>query len=181
MSDDLKFMHPFSCILSEPSGCAKTSFVKRFLQNFHHLCTEPIFAGGIVWCYGEKSAVASSLPTYVTFNKGVPENFGSANGEPSRMILEDPLTDVYSKQVCELFTLGSHHRNISVILITQNLFHQGRIFRDISLNTHYILALKNIRDKKQFMYLAGQVYPKKVWVYITLTWTRHKNPTVTSS
>ena len=76
------------------------------------------------------------------------------------MILDDLLTDVYSKQVCEQFTRSSHHRNISVILIIQNLFHKGRFCRDISLNSHYIVALKNVRDKKQFMYLANQVYPE---------------------
>ena len=86
------------------------------------------------------------------------EDFGSGNGEPCLVILDDLLTDVYSKQVCELFTRGRHHRNISVILITQILFYQCRFCRDISLNTHYIVAIKNVRDKKQFMYLAGQVY-----------------------
>jgi hypothetical protein len=71
------------------------------------------------------------------------------------------LNEVYScQQVCDLFTRGSHHRNISVILITQNLFHQGRHCRDISLNAHYVVALKNVRDKKQFQYLAQQVYPE---------------------
>jgi len=90
----------------------------------------------------------------------VPEDFGIANGEPSLVILDDLLTDVYSKQVCALFTRGSHHRNLSVILITQNLFHQGRFCRDISLNAHYTVAFKNVRDKKQFMYLASQVYPE---------------------
>jgi len=91
----------------------------------------------------------------------VPEDFGSANGESCLVILEDLLTDDgYSKQVYELFTRGSHHRNISVILITQNLFHQGRYCRDISLNDHYIEALKIVRDKKQLMYLTGQVYPE---------------------
>ena len=59
-----------------------------------------------------------------------------------------------------MFTKGSHHRNISVILITQNLFHQGKFYRDISLNSHYTVALINVRDKKQFMYLANQVYPQ---------------------
>jgi len=79
-----------------------------------------------VWCYGDKSVVPSRLPAYVTFKEGVPEDFGSANGEPSLVILDDLLKDVYSKQVCVLFTRGSHHRNISFILITQNVFHQGR-------------------------------------------------------
>jgi len=67
---------------------------------------------------------------------------------------------VYSKDVCDLFTKGSHHRNISVILITQNLFHQGRFCRDISLNAKYSVTLKNVRDKSQFQYLARQVHPE---------------------
>jgi hypothetical protein len=61
--------------------------------------------------------------------------------------------------VCDLFTKGSHHRNISVILITQNLFHQGRFCREISLNAKYIVVLKNIRDREQFSHLAQQVLP----------------------
>jgi hypothetical protein len=70
------------------------------------------------------------------------------------------LNDVYSKHVCVLFTRGSHHRNTSVILITQNLFHQGKYCRDISLNTKYLVLLKNVRDKNQFTHLARQVYPE---------------------
>jgi hypothetical protein len=62
--------------------------------------------------------------------------------------------------VCHLFTKGSHHRGISVILITQNLFHQGRYWRDISLNAKYLILLKNVRDKNQFSHLARQLYPE---------------------
>ena len=160
MDDDLKFKHPFSCIVSGPSGSGKTSFVRRFLENLRDLCTESKFSGGVSWCYGEKSAVPSHLHADIRIHEGVPEDFDSANKEPSLVILDDLLTDVYSKQVCELFTRGSHHRNLSVILITQNLFHQGRYCRDISLNAHYIVAFKNVRDKKQFAYLASQVYPE---------------------
>jgi len=100
--------------------------------------------------YGEKSVVPirQQLPVNVRFNEGVPEDFVCANGESCLLILYDMLNDVYSKEVCELFTRGIHHMNISVILITQNLFHQGRFCRDSSLNAHYIVALKNVRDKK---------------------------------
>ena len=82
------------------------------------------------------------LSANVRYNEGVGEDFDSANAEPCLVILDDLLTDFYSKQVCELFTTGSNHRNIVVILITQNLFHQSRLCRDISLNAHYIVALK---------------------------------------
>jgi hypothetical protein len=51
-------------------------------------------------------------------------------------------------------------RNLSVILITQYFFHQGRHCRDISLNAKYLVLLKNVRDKNQFLYLARQAYPE---------------------
>jgi hypothetical protein len=55
---------------------------------------------------------------------------------------------------------GSHDRNISVILITQNLFQQGRYCRDISINAKYIVLLKNVRDENQFTHIARQVFPE---------------------
>ena len=76
------------------------------------------------------------------------------------MILVDLLNVVYSEQVCDLFTKGSHHRNISVILITQNFFHKGQYCRDILLNAKYLVQLKTVRDKNQFLHLARQVYPE---------------------
>ena len=46
-----------------------------------------------------------------------------------------------------------------MILITQNLFHQAKHCKDISLNAKYIVLLKNNRDKNQFTHLAREVYP----------------------
>jgi hypothetical protein len=62
--------------------------------------------------------------------------------------------------VCDLFTKVRHHGNISVILIAQNVFHQGRFSRYISLNANYNFVFKNVRDKNQFAYLARLVYPE---------------------
>jgi len=117
-----------------------------------------------IWCYREKRAVPSPavLPKKkdIRFNEGVPADFDNARGRRSLVILDDLLNDVYSKHVCDLFTKGSHHRNISVILITQNLFHQGRFCRDISLNAKYLVVIKNVKDENQFVFLAKQVYPE---------------------
>jgi len=96
----------------------------------------------------------------ITYQEGLPENYGNAVGEPSLIILDDVLNQVYLKDVCDLFTKVSHYRNISVLLITQNLFHQGTDCRDISLNAKYLVLLKNVRDKNQFLYLACQAYPE---------------------
>jgi hypothetical protein len=61
--------------------------------------------------------------------------------------------------VCDPFTKVSHHHNISVILITQNVFHQSKHCRHISLNAQSLVLLKNVRDRSQFSRLA-QVYQK---------------------
>ena len=60
------------------------------------------------------------------------------------------------------FTKGSHHRNLSIIYIVQNIFHQGKEMRNISLNAHYIALFKSPRDKQQISMLARQVNPGKV-------------------
>jgi len=133
------------------------------LQNIHALCTERNFDGGVIWCYSEKTAVPnqqSAVLKKIRYNEGVPSDFENAHGRPCIIILNDLLNDVYSKEVCDLFTKGSHHRNISVILITQNLFHQGRYYRNISQNAKYLVQLKNVRNKNQFMFLARQVFPE---------------------
>jgi hypothetical protein len=162
MKADLKFKHPTSCLLSGPSGSGKTSFCIRFLQNLKTLCTVADFIGGILWCYSEISAIPYrqlSGTKHVRFHEGVPADFNNSGEKPCLIIVDDLLNTAYSKDVCDLFTKDSHHRNISVILITQNLFHQGELCRDISLNAKYIVVLKIVRDKKQFSHLALQVLP----------------------
>jgi hypothetical protein len=164
MASDIKFKHPFTCITGGPTGSWKSTFCIRFLQNLDTLFTEPDFPGGIVWCYSEQSAVPRqqliALRKKVEFREGVPENVENPKGLPCLFLLDDLLNDVYSRAVCDLFTKGSHHRNLSVILITQNFFHQAPHCRDISLNAKYLVALKNVRDRNQFAYLARQVLPE---------------------
>jgi hypothetical protein len=135
------------------------------MQNLDILCAEPNYPGGIIRCYSEQSAVprqqVKALKNKnVQIHEGAPENFEKSQGLPCLFVLDDLLNEVYSRTVCDLFTKGSHHRNLSVILITQNFFHQAPHCRDKSLNAKYLVALKNVRDRKQFACLARQVLPE---------------------
>ena len=65
------------------------------------------------------------------------------------------------KRLTMLFTKGSHHLNLSVIFITQNLFYKGSQIRDVSLNSQYLILFKNRRDLSQIMHLGRQLYPRK--------------------
>jgi hypothetical protein len=66
-----------------------------------------------------------------------------------------------SDNVLDMFTKGSHHKNLSILLLTQNIFSKGKHSRTISLNAHYIILFKNPRDKSQISHLARQMYPKE--------------------
>jgi hypothetical protein len=180
MSDVLKFRHPFSCLVSGPSGSRKTSFCIRLLQNLDSLCTEIRFEWGIIWCYSERNAVPSrqQLPANVIFNLGVPEHFDNTH-RPRLVILYDLLNEAFSCQrVSDLFTKGSHHLNTSVIVITLNLFHQSRYCKHFAKRPLRGRA-KNLTDKKSFSIWPSKCTLKIVAVCSTLTSTRPADLTFT--
>ena len=125
------FKHPFTCTICGPSGCGKPSFCVRLIANLDRLCTVPDFRD-IVWCFSEDSAIPrkqlATAGRQIIYHGGIPDFENASNG-PRLVVLDDLLNEAYSRELCDLFTKGSHHRDISVILITQNLFHQGRFSR----------------------------------------------------
>ena len=58
-----------------------------------------------------------------------------------------------------LFTRGSHHRNLTVIYLVQNVYNHGKCQRTISLNSHYSVVFCNGRDASQFRTMAYQICP----------------------
>jgi GTPase SAR1 family protein len=97
MDADLKFKHPFACIVSGQSNCGKTTFCVKFLKNLDSHCTETEFGGGVIWCYSEKTAVPYKQLNKVkniTYQEVLPENIGDAQGRPKILILDDLLNKV---------------------------------------------------------------------------------------
>ena len=46
----------------------------------------------------------------------------------------------------KIFTKGSHHRNVSLVLIKENLFHQCQSSCQITVSSNYIAVFKNPTD-----------------------------------
>lgn len=80
--------------------------------------------------------------------------------EPNLIILDDLMTECSKdNSIKDLFTIDSNHKNVSVFLLTQNLFLSGKHTRTISLNCNYIIVLNNPRDRSQFSFLSRQMFP----------------------
>ena len=83
------------------------------------------------------------------------------------VILDDQMenADISRKggsSLAKFFTQESHHRNLTVVFIVQNLFHQSKMMRTVSLNSQYVVLYKNPRDKHQIENLGRQMYPNNV-------------------
>ena len=74
--------------------------------------------------------------------------------------MDDLLTST-DDRVVDISTKISHHRNLLVVYLTQNLFYKNKQSRTLSLNSHYIVLFKNARDATQMANLARQMYPGK--------------------
>lgn len=152
---DPRWKHPFTSIIAGPTGCGKTQFVITFLNNLSEM-TDPT-PEKIIYSYGEWQQEFRNLPSNVELTEGIPDLCEYSNTS-LLLIIDDQMHDV-NDRILSLFTKGSHHRNISVMYIVQNLFDQNAKHRTISLNAHYLVVFKNPRDASQIVHLAKQMYP----------------------
>lgn len=123
----------------------------------------------VVYCYGIYQTLYDdmqvTLPEWFSLHKGLPteeELDEMTDGRHKLLILDDLLQDVVkSLQMERLFTQGVHHRNISIIFVSQNMYAQSRCARTINLQMHYIVLFRHLRDVSQVMYLGRQLYPSR--------------------
>ena len=147
------------------TGSGKTASVRSLLQKASETIYPP--SERIVWCYSQwQRAYREMLVAmpHMEFVKGIPaaleqDSYFDVN-KRNLIVFDDQMIEASKyKRIVNLFTRGSHHRNPSVIYIVQNLFHQEKGSRSISLNSHYLVLFRNPRDKLQILTLAKQMYP----------------------
>lgn len=164
---DDRFTGPFSCLIVGPSGCGKSYFVKSVLENYRRVLN--FVPENIVWIYSNYQPLYSDLKKMnknITFVEGLPDSFEDPELFPSHLshlvILDDVMFQAADHpDVVKIFTQYRHHRNMSVFLLTQNIFHQGKYSRTIGLNSNYLVLFKNPRDKLQINILARQAFPSQ--------------------
>ena len=152
---DPRWKHPFTAIVSGPTGSEKTVFTFRFISEAANMISPPVEK--IMYCYGEYQPVFNDYPD-VIFHEGLLD-ISQFDGEHKILLILDDLISETNDSVSNIFTKVSHHRNVSVMYLTQNLFYKSEQTRTMSLNAYYIVLFKNPRDAMQVSTLARQMYP----------------------
>lgn len=130
---DPRLVHPFTSVVAGPTECGKTYFVTKLLANAASMIAPP--PEKIVWYYGEWQDMYSTIRG-VEFIEGLPD----VKDLPKKtLVVIDDLMAETDDRVTKLFTKASHHRDISVVYIVQDLFSKNREHRSISLNAHYLI------------------------------------------
>ena len=160
---DVRLKTPFTAVVAGPTGSGKTELLFNLIRNSDRVCTSPPVE--IVYCYGawQDKFDRLSEETGTRFREGLPnvERDLENDGKPRWLIIDDLMEEGSGKgQTNDLYTKHSHHRNISVFFVVQNLFKKEN--RTLSLNTHYLFLGKNPRDKQVVTSLAKQAFPGKV-------------------
>ena len=78
------------------------------------------------------------------------------------------------RRVTDLFTEGSHHRNLSVISLNQNLYYSKDPTQ--RRNCHYMVLFNNPVDQRPMMTLARQMYPHNSDVFVRVFHEAISNP-----
>lgn len=152
--------HPFSAIISGPSQAGKSQWVAKLLHSSSSMISPA--PKQIHLCFSEWQPLYDSFKD-VQFHKGLIDVDSLDIHSPKLLILDDLMELLATKEgelISQIFTKHGHHRNISIILITQNVFQKGPHMRNCQLNSHYQVLFKNPRDKTQIHCLVRQMYPK---------------------
>jgi len=152
-----------------PSSSGKTTWVRNLLKMKSQLFTSPplktfLFYNMAQPIYGEMKEQGLIDEMYDSTSKfpvleeiqAMVSPFKEIGG--SLIIFDDMLTNL-TNDFERLFLNLSHHENASVILMSQNMFYKDKIYRTMSLNTHYLVLMKNGRDSQQISILARQICP----------------------
>jgi hypothetical protein len=159
---------PFRMIIGGGSGTGKTQLVQVMLNEMKDVfgLEFPV----IKYCqsapdekYYEMAAALPQLELCDEITEDYISNPGAYKsvGEHSLVIIDDlaPIA-TKSKVVYNLFAVNSRHWNISVILITQNIYIKSSFMHDLSLNSTHLIITENKRQPGQVRILAQQLEPQ---------------------
>ena len=153
----LKFKNDSNIIIYGCSGSGKTEFVKqvlvkRLISNFP---TKIYYHYHVRQDWIEPWNKHPHNPS-VQFIQGVPDvlNISDCIAIFDDLMLNDLNT------IAGVFVFGSHHKRISSIFITQNLYPKSDMFRLMLLNSHYLILFADIRSNRQVKLLGSQMFDK---------------------
>lgn len=160
MSERFRFLHPARILIAGCSSSGKTTLIMHILK---HLELFDIPPRKVFYVKKYNSLWHRDFPE-VEFLDKIPDDWDER--VPTLIVIDDNICEKDTLIKAEdLFVRKSHHKNASVILVTQSLFYNQPTYRTISLNASYVILMKNPRSQQQINTFGRQLYPGKLLPY----------------
>ncbi|CAC5359496.1 unnamed protein product [Mytilus coruscus] len=160
----LPFISPTTICVVGPTQSGKTMFTKKLIENVNEMFTDP--PEKILYVYLEYQKLFDEMQTIsnLILHEGLPDKQKidefTKDTKSSLIILDDVITQVVNcPEKLSLFTVTSHHRGCSLLVISQNLYCPGKYAKSISLNCANFVLFRNSRDMRQLSTFASQILP----------------------
>ena len=150
----MKFLANCDTIVSGMSGCGKTQFILKVIRT---RAIQP-FPTNIYYMYKVRQDFMKDFKN-ISFIEGLDLDKIDTS-QPSMVIIDDLMLE-NSKELSEMFILGTHHKKISLFYLTQNIFQNSDLYRHMSANAHYMVIFSNRRNFRQVNTLAHQIFVGK--------------------
>ncbi|CAG2238520.1 unnamed protein product [Mytilus edulis] len=147
-----------------PTQCGKSMITKKLVENAGAMFTIP--PERILYAYSVHQKMFDEMLNIpnLTFHEGLPDKQCldelADNTEHCLVILDDLMSKIVkSEEILNLFTITSHHKGISVVYLSQNMYNQGKFAKTIALNSANFVLFRNPRDMRQILTFASQILP----------------------
>jgi len=162
---DLKLRAPFCAIIGGQSGSGKSTLLIKLIKDYKNLISPTPHS--LLYCYGTYNNKIPQIQAMgVKIHAGLPsDDVVDKMPKPLLLMMDDLMLQAKRDILAEFFTRKSHHSNISVIFIVQNLFEkQLKIVRD---NSQYIFLLNSPAAALQVRSLGQQIFPGKLNYFLS--------------
>ena len=156
---DLSLKHPSRFIIFGVSGSGKTTFLRKMLiymkELFGFLFDRIIYFSGQGFIDDDEIHGIPNEKISI-INKDFIEQINPKS--KNLLILDDNMHQITNDMVfSDIFTKYSHHLNMSVIFIVQNLFPKSKFMPEIRSNNNYFIFMSNPGDKQQIKNISRRI------------------------
>ena len=165
--ENLMLKAPFSMIVSGPSQSGKSTFLYEIVKHRLEVCSQKY--GRIIYCQSNSFShknqafikkLQEQFPT-LELCQGLPklaELNLTLNNLPSLLLIDDLMEEVLnSSSIVQLVANDVHNYNISVVIVFQNYFAQGRHGKTLVRNCHYRVFFYNRIEQLELRNISSQI------------------------
>jgi len=155
------FRYPSRIIIAGYTNSGKTHLCTKIVEKYEGVFSKIVICGVTSHPLQNNANIKEKLEIHEEIIDPAVETTPYTDPRAqSLLILDDNfLSSANSQTVVNSFIKG-RHKNLSVILITQNIFFPGKYSRTIALNTSHYILMKN-RDIYQVQCLGRQIFGRE--------------------